>query len=179
MVKILYLDDNKMQLQMISARLEKFYNYVVIQADDADNALKILSIDFMEKREIALVLSDYLMPVKTGIDFLRELVATVGNQYPFMLFTDMDTSSILQKSIKLGSGFSTKPTMREDFEMLNARIRETIEQHNLKQQECERKARNYYIKALTPMLDALATKHLANPDLVKDLNKIKKMLIDK
>ncbi|MCP4104340.1 MAG: response regulator [Desulfobacteraceae bacterium] len=175
--RIIYTDDTKSTLMVISTRLEEDYNYTVVRAESVDTAIDLLTADFTGKREIELILSDYLMPEKDGLLFLRETSATFGNQYPFMFLSDMGTSDILKNAITLGTtGFESKPALSHHFDTLDAAIKDAIDRHNLKRQMCEKRARNHYIRVMSPMLDKLATKLMGQPELLKDIEDIKDIL---
>ncbi|HEY3294236.1 MAG TPA: response regulator [bacterium] len=67
MARILVIDDDEGYRSILRSFIEE-KGHTVIEADGADAGLKV----FMEEK-VDLVISDLMMPVKSGMDLLREL----------------------------------------------------------------------------------------------------------
>ena len=80
-IRVLNVDDDSDFLKITKRILE------VIDAFKVDTALSVdEAIDKMKRTEYDVIVSDYQMPGKSGLDFLKELRAS-GNNVPFVLFT--------------------------------------------------------------------------------------------
>ncbi len=90
--KVLYIDDEEINLMLFEAVLAK--KYKVFTALDGESGLKILK----ENADIDIVFSDMKMPVMDGISFIQK--AKVDHpQVPFYLLTGFDISDEIQKYI--------------------------------------------------------------------------------
>jgi len=56
----------------------------------------------MEKEDYDVIVSDYQMPGKDGLEFLRE-VRQNGNTIPFVIFTGKGREEVAMKALKLGA----------------------------------------------------------------------------
>lgn len=56
----------------------------------------------MEKEDYDAIVSDYQMPGKDGLDFLREL-RQGGNSVPFVIFTGKGKEEVAIKALNLGA----------------------------------------------------------------------------
>ncbi|MBF0200624.1 MAG: response regulator [Desulfamplus sp.] len=66
-VKVLVVDDNKMERSLISVALKK-YDYEIVQAEDGYGALACL-----EKEDVNIVISDWMMPGMDGLELCRQI----------------------------------------------------------------------------------------------------------
>ena len=80
-IKVLHVDDEKAFLAVAKQCLEEQNNIQVDTALSAKDALKKL-----KRSEYDVVVCDYQMPEKNGLEVLREL-RSQGNDVPFILFT--------------------------------------------------------------------------------------------
>jgi two-component system, chemotaxis family, chemotaxis protein CheY len=112
-MKILIADDSKAMRQVISHMLRQagYSGFKVVEAADGVEALeKAIS------EEPDLVLSDWNMPNKSGIDFLQELRAS-GNDAPFGFVTTEVSPEMRAIATQSGAVFLIgKPFMPEDFQ---------------------------------------------------------------
>ncbi len=65
-IKILYVDDEKINLQLFRINLSK--KYTVFIAEDGLKGLAILA----ENKDIDVVVSDMKMPIMSGVEFIKE-----------------------------------------------------------------------------------------------------------
>lgn len=101
---VLVVDDEKMIIKSLS-RLLKMKGLDVVTAASAKGALAL-----MEKREIALVLSDYNMPDMNGLDLMIEIRMKYPDTVRIML-TAFSEQHLMQTAINRGEiyRFFTKP----------------------------------------------------------------------
>ena len=112
---LLIVDDNEMNRDMLSRRLER-KGYAVTLASDGRQAL-----DLVAKAPFDLVLLDVMMPDINGLEVLKTLRAThAATQLPVIMVTAKDQSEDIVEALKLGaSDYVTKPI---DFPVVQARI---------------------------------------------------------
>jgi signal transduction histidine kinase len=79
--KVLLIDDEEI-VRSITADMLRDIGYIVVEAGSASAALSVLSSD----QEVEVLVTDYLMPVKTGAALIQEL-RTSGNRLPALLIT--------------------------------------------------------------------------------------------
>lgn len=113
--RVLVVDDSRGQCLLLARSLEK-WGFEVFQANSAHAALEIC-----EREEIDLVLSDWMMPGMTGIEFCRELRANGSERYTyFILLTSKTEKGAVAEGLEVGADdFLTKPV---DSAELRARI---------------------------------------------------------
>lgn len=96
-ISVLYVDDDPELRQLVGERLERERDHLTIsKAESVDNGLSILRTD-----DIDCILSDYHMPERNGIDFLRT-VRAVDDEIPFILFTETGDETVASESISAG-----------------------------------------------------------------------------
>ncbi len=112
MKSCLIVDDSKV-VRMVARKILEGLNFRTIEAEDGQKAL--------EKCEESMpdaVLLDWNMPVKTGIEFLKELRAKEGVEQPVVVFctTENDMSHI-QEAMQAGANeYIMKPFDSEIIE---------------------------------------------------------------
>lgn len=112
---LLIVDDNEMNLDMLSRRLER-KGYTVIAVDSGAKALALV-----EEQRFDLVVLDIMMPEMNGLDVLkiareRHSIADL----PIIMATAKDQSTDVVEAFKLGANdYVTKPL---DFPVVLARI---------------------------------------------------------
>ena len=89
LIHVLHVDDESRFLEVIELILEQQGSFQVECASSVEKAFVKLG-----KREFDVVVSDYQMPIKDGLQFLRELRAR-GNNIPFILFIAIFKSSYI------------------------------------------------------------------------------------
>ena len=116
--KILYVDDEDMNLQLFEANL--YEEYDVLTAIDGLKGLEILE----KNPDILVVISDMKMPYMNGVEFIEK----AKEKYPYMKFyilTGFEITDEIQGAIdtKLILDYFKKPF---DMNMINKTITEAI-----------------------------------------------------
>ncbi|MFN3871536.1 MAG: sigma-54-dependent transcriptional regulator [Ignavibacterium sp.] len=120
---ILIVDDEQSQREVLKGYLEK-KNFRVITASSG-----IEGLDIVNKEQVDIVLSDYKMPDKTGIEVLEE-VKRINPEISFVLMTAYGTIENAVKAMRLGAyDYLSKPIDLDELELLLEKI---IENLNLK-----------------------------------------------
>ncbi|MFN3693757.1 MAG: sigma-54-dependent transcriptional regulator [Ignavibacterium sp.] len=120
---ILIIDDEQSQREVLKGYLEK-KNFRVITASSGSEGL-----DVVNKEQVDIVLSDYKMPDKTGIEVLEE-VKRINPEISFVLMTAYGTIENAVKAMRLGAyDYLSKPIDLDELELLLEKI---IENKNLK-----------------------------------------------
>lgn len=95
-IRILHVDDDVAFLQKVQRVLgtnKEFYVVSVSSVSEARSKLEFGKFD--------VILSDYQMPQKNGLDFLEELHSS-GILTPFILVSERDRAEVLAKALNLG-----------------------------------------------------------------------------
>jgi DNA-binding NtrC family response regulator len=95
--RVLHVDDDTCILEISKAILEMNGEYQVETASSVDEALKK-----MREQKYDVVVSDYQMPGKDGLQFLREL-REKGNNISFVLFTGEGYAEMSVEALGLGA----------------------------------------------------------------------------
>jgi diguanylate cyclase (GGDEF)-like protein/PAS domain S-box-containing protein len=117
--RILVVDDNEMNRDMLSRRLER-KGYVVQEAEGARSLLERI-----QKDPVDLVLLDIEMPEVSGLDALQQLRGHYApTELPIIMVTAKDRSEDIVAALDLGANdYLTKPI---DFAVALARIRTQV-----------------------------------------------------
>ncbi|HUV24163.1 MAG TPA: response regulator [Methanomassiliicoccales archaeon] len=99
MIRVLLVDDEPNLLEMSKDYMESMGGLDIIVVDSAPTALGILEIE-----QFDIIVSDYQMPDKDGIEFLKELRSN-GDDTPFILFTGRGREEVAIKALNLGADF--------------------------------------------------------------------------
>jgi adenylate cyclase len=112
--RLLVVDDNEMNRDMLSRRLKK-RGYSVITAEDGRRALELVG-----RERFDLVLLDIMMPGISGIDVLNEIrLRHSVAELPVIMATARDQGEDIVEALKLGANdYVTKPL---DFPVVLAR----------------------------------------------------------
>ena len=94
---ILHVDDEQGFLEVSKSILELKSNFEVDNASSVDEAFKKL-----EQQTYDAVISDYEMPQKNGLDFLKEL-REQKNTTPFVIFTGKGREEVAMVALNLGA----------------------------------------------------------------------------
>ena len=107
---ILIVDDSKMQLVMIEKILRDLGYKNIEPALSCDDAIKIL-----ESKKIDLILSDWHMPGKTGMDLLKHVRAKKESaSIPFVMVTTEHNKSNIFQAAKAGlQNYVFKPVSKD------------------------------------------------------------------
>ena len=118
--KILIVDDEPVNLTVLSNQLS-LHNYQVIQANNGQKALDLLSQGFLPD----LILLDVMMPGMTGYEVTQRVRETWGlHQLPIMMLTAKNRISDLVIGLEAGANdYLSKPFQKEE---LLARIKTHI-----------------------------------------------------
>lgn len=98
------MDDESDFLNSAKEFLEKQHHLDVDVASSVDKA-----VERMREKEYDVIVSDYGMPVKDGLEFLREL-RDKGNNIPFVIFTDESKQDAIVEALNLGADQFIKKT---------------------------------------------------------------------
>jgi PAS domain S-box-containing protein len=96
-IRVLHVDDDSCLLKITKQCLESEAPLHVETAVSVEEALNKL-----EKETFDVVVSDYQMPGKDGLDFLKTLRSN-GNTIPFIMFTGKGTEEVAIKALNLGA----------------------------------------------------------------------------
>jgi CheY-like chemotaxis protein len=105
---ILVADDDKTCRDSIQKVLER-EGYQVESAENVDSALEAL-----RARPFDLVVCDYRMPGKTGIDLIRELKQQ-RSDIPVLLISAWADPATELRAVELGAETMKKPVRRQDL----------------------------------------------------------------
>jgi PAS domain S-box-containing protein len=96
-IHVLHVDDEESFLKVAKECLQ-------MQGDfEVDNALSVKEAEtMMKKKEYDVIVCDYQMPGKDGLQFLEELRKS-GNSIPFILFTGRGREEVAIKALNLGA----------------------------------------------------------------------------
>lgn len=117
-MKILVVDDERTELETLSRGL-RLRGHTPLLAQNAIEALKHLG-DL--RREVELVITDYLMPGMSGIELLKAIRSTYP-LLPVILVSGHGGCSMLCEALKHGfSGFVPKPFTPERLDREISRL---------------------------------------------------------
>ena len=128
-IRILHVDDDPLVLETSKLILMDMDNFEIDNACCVDEALKKLF-----TRQYDVVVSDYEMPQKDGLQFLKELRER-NIQIPFILFTGKGREEVAIKALNLGAdGYHNKQGSPETIygELFHS-IRSCVEHQKAKQ----------------------------------------------
>jgi two-component system, NtrC family, nitrogen regulation response regulator NtrX len=109
MRSVLLVDDNAFFREAMAMVLEP-EGYAVKTAADVDQALLAI-----ERCHFDVIISDYDMPQKNGLDFLK-LLRTEDVDTPFVMVSASDDVCVEAEALLLGAfGFITKPFKKGDL----------------------------------------------------------------
>jgi len=112
--KLLVVDDNELNRDMLSRRL-KSRGYEVVTAEDGQGAL-----DLVKSQRFDLILLDIMMPVLSGLDVLKVIRSTYSvAELPIIMATAKDQGTDVVEALRMGANdYVTKPL---DFPVVLAR----------------------------------------------------------
>ena len=113
--KVLIVDDSRLQRRILAASLKK-WGFEVIEADSGDEAIAICQTDLPD-----LVLSDWVMPGMSGLEFCHAFRALGHDRYSyFILLTSKSEKQEVARGLDAGADdFLIKPLEADE---LRARI---------------------------------------------------------
>ena len=98
-IRVLYVDDELGLLEIAKLYLEESGEFSVTTIDSVSAAL-----DLLGKEKFDVIISDYQMPGKDGIQFLVEVRTSFG-KIPFILFTGKGREEVVIQAINSGADF--------------------------------------------------------------------------
>ena len=133
-VEVLHVDDERSFLEMSSEFLERNGSrFEVETSTSADEAL-----DMLNDGAFDCVVSDYSMPEKNGIEFLKE-VRDVYPDLPFILFTGKGSEEVASEAISAGvTDYLQKEPGTEQYTVLANRIENAVSMHRSERELRER-----------------------------------------
>jgi class 3 adenylate cyclase/CheY-like chemotaxis protein len=131
--RLLVVDDNELNLEMLSRRL-RLHGYEVVVARDGAEALRAV-----QRGGLDAVLLDVVMPVLSGLDVLRSIREGLSAaDLPVIMTTAQGESDKIVEALRLGANdYVTKPL---DFPVVLARLETHVRLKEAKQ-KVERLAR--------------------------------------
>ena len=96
-ITVLHVDDELFILKVTKQCLEMEGQFQVDEASSVEEAMRKLG-----KEAYDVVVSDFQMPGRDGLEFLKELRQT-GNRIPFILFTGRGREEVAIKALNLGA----------------------------------------------------------------------------
>jgi two-component system, NtrC family, response regulator AtoC len=121
MARILVIDDDADYRAVLRAYIEE-KGHTVVEAESADQGMAI----FLEDK-IDLVVSDLMMPVKSGLDLLREL-RQIQADVLLIMITGYPTVDLATSAIKAGAyDFLVKPVDMDQLAAVMSRALKTID----------------------------------------------------
>ena len=99
MYSVLYVDDEPHLLALGKLFLEKSGEFAVDTKESAQDGLALFA-----SRHFDAIISDYQMPDKDGIEFLKEVRSDYGD-VPFILFTGRGREEVVIEAINSGADF--------------------------------------------------------------------------
>ena len=124
LISVLYVDDEPALLDIGKVFLEKSGSITVECSPSAADAQ-----DLLKKRSYDAIVSDYQMPVKNGIEFLKYIRTTYGD-LPFILFTGRGREEVVIEALNLGADFYLQKggSPAPQFAELEHKIRQAVHQ---------------------------------------------------
>ncbi|WP_460561217.1 PAS domain S-box protein [Halorubrum pallidum] len=124
-IRVLHVDDEPDFADLTAAFLERAdERFVVETATSVASGLRALD----EDRTVDCIVSDYDMPERSGIDFLR----TVREEHPhlpFVLFTGKGSETVASEALRAGAtDYLQKESSTEQYELLANRVTNAVRQ---------------------------------------------------
>ena len=119
--KLLLVEDDK----ELRETLEEIFEIHDFSFDVAKNVTEAKQCVKLEERQYTLVLSDYLMPGESGLDFFKFLKQEVGyTEIPFYILTARTEDEVRSKCVEAGvSDFFEKPfKMQTLVDLVNSHL---------------------------------------------------------
>ena len=95
MQKVLYVDDERINLMLFEAHLDK--RYIVLTADSGAEGLAVLK----ENSDIRVVVSDMKMPHMNGIEFIKKALE-IAPDTVFYILTGFEITEEIQQALDEG-----------------------------------------------------------------------------
>lgn len=127
MISLLYVDDEPELLDLCKRFLELDGEFSVFTAPSADQGLQTLTGGGFDA-----IISDYQMPEKDGIEFLKQVRAEKGD-IPFILFTGRGREEVVIEAINNGADFYLQKggDPKAMFSELGHKIRQAVRRRKI------------------------------------------------
>jgi len=110
MARILLVDDEKHIIELISVLLEDFEDFEILKAYNGDEALELV-----KEHRPELVLLDYMMPKKNGLEVLKEIKKDFKDCY-VIIMTGKGSEKVAVELMKAGaSDYLPKPFKADEL----------------------------------------------------------------
>ncbi len=120
---ILIIDDEQTQREVLTGYLRK-KGYHILSADSGEEGIKLV-----KQNAVDIVLSDFKMPDKTGLEVLEQ-VKKINPEISFVIITAYSTVETAVKAMRMGAyDYISKPVDLDELDLL---IEKIIEHRNLK-----------------------------------------------
>ncbi len=120
---ILIIDDEQTQREVLTGYLKK-KGYHILSADSGEEGIKLV-----KQNAVDIVLSDFKMPDKTGLEVLEE-VKKINPEISFVIITAYSTVETAVKAMRMGAyDYISKPVDLDELDLL---IEKIIENRSLK-----------------------------------------------
>ena len=128
-ISVLHVDDDADLVELAAAYLERNSDSLrVLTETTVDDALSRLETD-----DVDCVVSDYDMPERNGLDFLRAVRDRYPN-LPFILFTGKGSEEIASEAISAGiTDYLQKGPGTDQYAVLTNRIENAVSKHDAEQ----------------------------------------------
>ena len=93
--KILYVDDEVINLKLFEAILKK--KYPILTAENGMSGLELL----VKNKDVKIVISDMKMPNMSGIEFIKQAIRIAPN-IDFYILTGFEITDQIQESLDTG-----------------------------------------------------------------------------
>jgi len=144
-IQVLHVDDEAVFLKVAKQCLEMQGIFQVETASSVEEAM-----GKMKKKTFDVIVSDYVMPEKDGLEFLKELRDS-GNDVPFIIFTGRGREEVAIKALNLGADryISKGGDPETVYGELAYGIRQTVERRRAEEmlRRSEEKYRNLFENA--------------------------------
>lgn len=122
-IRLLVVDDECEMTDLIKSFLERSVPHLFVTvANNPDEALTLLS-----DQQFDIIISDYAMPQKTGLEFLEQ-VRRQRLEIPFIMFTGKGREEVAVKALKVGANFYLQKggNINENLEVLSKRVQTEV-----------------------------------------------------
>ncbi|MDD3135689.1 MAG: response regulator, partial [Methanoregula sp.] len=122
-IRVLYIDDELVLLELGKRFLEKTGEFIVTPVTTVPKAILLL-----EQEKYDVIISDYQMPVMTGIAFLQRLKAD-GDTTPYIIFTGKSREDVVIEALNAGADFYIQKggEPKSQFADLSHKIKRAVE----------------------------------------------------
>ena len=131
-INTLFVDDERSFLDQTEIFLKRSDNGIKISSVlDVEEALSLL-----EKENFDVIVSDYQMPEKNGLEFLKELREERTSEIPFIMFTGKGREEVAMKALNLGADryLQKGGDPKSQFGVLSQAIKQEHDHHKRKKE---------------------------------------------